>query len=138
MNDEIDSQREEGVFRFPQGVAGFPGSNRFAFIYTGGDVLCMQSLDEEEAALLLAPWDRDRLGAPPKLTCEQRACLSNADDLLWMVVLNPVADKRWVFANLRAPIAISESMGRGLQCIRIEPDLPLRYPWMEHPEKMAA
>ena len=123
-------------FSFPRGLAGFPDASRFAFIYEGkGNMLCMQSLEHEEASFILTSWDSSRLGEPPALSKEQRACLKLDEDdhIMWMLVLNPFADKTWVTANLKAPIAINEKQLMGLQCIRNDADLELRYPWMEQP-----
>jgi len=123
-------------FAFPRGLAGFPDASRFAFIYEGkGSMLCMQSLEHEEASFILTPWDNNRLGQPPALSKEQRVCLklTEADHVMWMLVLNPFADKTWVTANLKAPIAINESKLMGLQCIRNDTDLELRHPWMKQP-----
>jgi len=123
-------------FLFPRGIAGFPDASRFAFIYEGkGNMLCMQSLEHEEASFILTPWDEARLGKPPELSKEQRACLrmKQHDSVMWFLVLNPFADKTWVTANLKAPIAICEHAQTGLQYIRNEPDLALRYPWMKQP-----
>jgi len=128
------------AFHFPQGMTGFPESTEFAFIYNGsGDIICMQSVDCPELAFLLTPWDEARLGAEPSLPEELRQCLKLADKQspFWMLVLNPFADKTWVTANLQAPVAINIEARIGLQCIRCEPDLELRYPWMPQPEKAA-
>ncbi len=127
-------------FSFPRGLAGFPDASRFAFIYEGkGNMLCMQSLEYEEASFIVTPWDTSRLGEPPALSKEQRTCLKLDEDnhILWMLVLNPFADKTWVTANLKAPIAINEKQLMGLQCIRNDADLELRYPWMKQPTVVA-
>ena len=123
-------------FHFPQGIAGFPNASKFGFIYEGqGHMVCMQSIDQPEASFILTPWDRERLGDAPQLTNEQRTCLkiSEHDEVLWMIVLNPFADKEWVTANLRAPIAISQKNRTGVQCILSYPDIELRYKWMKQP-----
>ncbi|MDQ7001669.1 MAG: flagellar assembly protein FliW [Ghiorsea sp.] len=123
-------------FSFPRGLAGFPDASRFAFIYEGkGHMLCMQSLEHEEASFIVTPWDTSRLGEPPELSKEQRTCLKlSADDqVMWMLVLNPFADKTWVTANLKAPIAINENQLMGLQCILNNTNLELRHPWMKQP-----
>ncbi|MDX8387695.1 MAG: flagellar assembly protein FliW [Ghiorsea sp.] len=124
------------TFTFPRGIAGFPGASSFAFIYEGkGQMLCMQSIDQPEASFILTPWDEKRLGSAPVLTKEQRTCLkiSANEDVVWMLVLNPFADKQWVTANLKAPIAISESTQTGLQCILNNAGLDLRYQWIPQP-----
>ncbi len=123
-------------FTFPRGVAGFSKATRFAFIYEGkGELLCLQSIDQAEASFILAPWDESRLGQPPQLSKEQLECLhlANTQGIRWFVVLNPFGDKTWVTANLKAPIAISESEQTGLQCIRNQQQLELRYKWMKQP-----
>jgi len=123
-------------FLFPRGIAGFPNAKRFAFIYEGkGNMLCLQSIDQAEASFILTPWDTSRLGSTPSLSHEQQECLNiaNEEGLQWFVVLNPFADKTWVTANLKAPIAISESEQTGLQCIRNQANLDLRFPWMKQP-----
>ncbi|MDX8408277.1 MAG: flagellar assembly protein FliW [Mariprofundaceae bacterium] len=129
-------QETDEAFHFPQGMAGFPDATRFGFIYEGqGDIVCIQSLDQPEAAFLLTPWCSERLGPQPELSAEQAQCLGleATDEVLWMLVLNPFADKAWVTANLKAPIALNMSNRRGLQCIRINPDLDIRFPWMPQP-----
>jgi len=136
MSSEIEQGTEE--FNFPQGIAGFPNATRFGFIYEGrGNMVCMQSIDMPEAAFILTPWEEDRLGEAPALSQEQRQCLDMVEEaaLIWMVVLNPFADPEWVTANLKAPLAINMSAKRGIQCIRKEPDLELRYQWMHQPDK---
>ncbi len=123
-------------FAFPRGVAGFPQAHRFGFIYEGkGNMLCMQSLDFPEASFILTPWDKQKLGEHPTLTKEQRTCLKASEDdvISWMLVLNPFADKEWVTANLRAPVAINESRQTGMQCIFNDDTLKLRYNWMLQP-----
>ena len=135
MSSEAE-QSTEG-FNFPQGIAGFPDATQFGFIYEGrGNMVCLQSIDMPEAAFILTPWDEERLGKTPSLSQEQRHCLDLSEEsaLIWMVVLNPFADPEWVTANLRAPIAINMVSRRGVQCIRQEPDLELRFQWMRQPD----
>lgn len=132
------SRAEAGEeFLFPQGIAGFANATRFGFIYEGvGDMVCMQSTDSPEAAFVLTLWDEERLGPPPGLNEEQRRCLEtdDASAVMWMLVLNPFADREWVTANLKAPIAICEATRRGFQMIRPESEFDLRYHWMPQPK----
>jgi len=126
----------EEAFYFPQGLAGFSDAHEFGFIYEGhGDIVCLQSIDSPEAAFLLTPWDEARLGPVPKLPNEQCSCINvqAQDQIMWMVVLNPFADKQWVTANLRAPIALNLEARLGLQCIRADSELEIRYRWMAQP-----
>jgi len=126
------------AFYFPQGIAGFQDAHRFGLIYEGtGNIACLQSIDRPEAAFLLTPWDSQRLGPTPTLNHEQMQCIDAGDDnqLLWMLVLNPFADKQWVTANLKAPIVINTTERSALQHIRQEPQLSLRYHWMKQPER---
>lgn len=125
-------------FVFPRGIAGFPEARHFGFIYEGrGDIVCMQCVELPEAAFLLAQWDVARLGEAPSLTAEERRCLKLEEGRqpMWMLVLNPFADTHWVTANLKAPIALNPELRLGLQCIRAEAELPLRYRWMPQPGK---
>ncbi len=136
LSETSNKAAEVREFLFPRGLAGFAEAFRFAFIYEGqGNMLCLQSLDQPEASFILTPWDTSRLGQPPQLSSEQRDCLkiSANEEVRWMVVLNPFADKDWVTANLKAPIAINESNQTGLQCIRNQNDLELRFHWMKQP-----
>ncbi|MDQ6966650.1 MAG: flagellar assembly protein FliW [Mariprofundaceae bacterium] len=138
--DANSEDKADKAFEFPQGIAGFPGAHRFAFLYDGqGDIICLQSLDCPEIAFLLTPWDEERLGPPPKISQERRECLQLAEGEapFWMLVLNPFADKQWVTANLQAPVAINMQARLGLQCIRVEEELPIRYQWMPQPQKAA-
>ena len=135
-----NSNETPQLFHFPQGMIGFPDARRFAFIYHGGgDIACMQSADIPELAFLVTPWDVERLGPPPELGDEARACLhlKPNDTPLWMLVLNPFADEAWVTANLQAPLAINMSARIGLQAIRNEEGLEIRYQWMPQPKKAA-
>jgi len=124
------------AFHFPQGLAGFSDAREYGFIYEGqGDIMCLQSIDQPEAAFLITPWNEKRLGPVPALSSDLCACLKveSAEDVMWMLVLNPFADKEWVTANLKAPIALNSDSKIGLQCIRQDADLDLRYPWMQQP-----
>jgi len=125
------------AFHFPQGLAGFRDALYFAFVYEGkGDIVCLQSIDQPEAALLLTQWDTSRLGRPPQLTPDQEQCLklAHGSEPMWMLVLNPFADKEWVTANLMAPVALNIEARLGLQNILPDPKLPLRYHWMPQPK----
>lgn len=126
---------DKGIY-FPQGIAGFSQARKFGLIYEGtGDIVCLQSVDYPEAAFLLTPWHEPRLGSEPELNREQLQCMQvqNRSDVMWMLVLNPFADKQWVTANLKAPIAVNTETRIALQCIRSEPELNLRYHWMPQP-----
>ncbi len=130
---ELDCSK---AFHFPQGMAGFSDAREFGFIYEGhGNIVCIQSIDHPEAAFLLTPWNEKRLGAAPVLTKDLCDCLKVNDkkQVMWMLVLNPFADQQWVTANLKAPIALNAETRLGLQCIRQESDLDIRYQWMQQP-----
>jgi len=139
MPEEADADtgsQSNKAFRFPQGMAGFSEAREFGFIYQGhGDIVCIQSIDQPEAAFLVTPWDTQRLGPTPILSAEQRQCIqiSSQDQVMWMLVLNPFADEQWVTANLKAPVALNPELRMGLQCIRHEADLDIRYRWLAQP-----
>ncbi len=119
---------------FPQGMAGFEDAHQFGFIDSGeGGIACMRPLERPEAKFLVALWDEATLGAYPEMTRDQRQCLmlAESEQPLWLLVLNPFSDPEWILANLRAPVAVNAGMARGMQCIRPEPGLPLRYRWMQ-------
>lgn len=125
------------AFHFPQGLAGFSNATEFGFIYEGhGDIICLQSIDQPEAAFLITAWDEQRLGPRPTLPKDLCSCIEvkEQDKIMWMLVLNPFADKAWVTANLKAPIALNPEAKLGLQCIRPDPTLDIRYHWMKQPE----
>jgi len=130
---EISNAR---IFHFPQGMAGFPNTTDYILLYPGrGDIVCLQSTQRPEAAFLVTPWDEARIGARPDLTPEQRVCLNDPgeNDLIWLVVLNPFVDTRWVLANTRAPVAINMKADIGLQSVQTNEALRLRHPWMLQP-----
>lgn len=136
MSNEMPQSAAE--FLFPQGIAGFPDATRYGFIYEGkGNMVCMQSIDCPEAAFILTPWDESRLGEAPGLSKEQCKSLEveKSSDVMWMLVLNPFIDQEWVTANLKAPIALSESTHKGFQLIRPEPDHEIRFHWMPQPKQ---
>ena len=140
LNTVSDRELNAMPFSFPQGMAGFHDAHQFGFIYEGhGDIVCIQSIDQPEAAFLLTPWDEQRLGPPPALPPESCECLAvtQQEQVMWMLVLNPFADKQWVTANLKAPIALNQEQRIGLQHIRHENQLDLRYPWMRQPGQQA-
>ncbi len=135
MSDEVETgacDAGEGSYLFPQGLAGFPDDLHFAMIYPGhGDYICLQSMDNIEAAFVLTPWDQQRLGLPPALSPDEMRLLQlrPGDVPIWLLVLNPFVDSEWVTANLRAPIVINESARIGLQSIRAE-EQEIRFPWV--------
>jgi len=124
------------AFYFPQGMAGFSEAREYGFIYHGhGDIVCIQSIDHPEAAFLVTPWDEQRLGPVPELPADQCDCIhiSSQEKIMWMLVLNPFADEQWVTANLKAPVALNPDTRMGLQCIRHEADLDIRFHWLRQP-----
>ncbi len=133
----VSASREEfvseNIFLFPGGIIGFPDAKHFALIYQGrGDVACLQCVDSYEPALLVTPWDCDRLGPlPARERLPETMSKKDSKDMLWLVVLNPNADARWVTANIRAPIVIDEQTGNGLQFILPDESLPVRMKWIE-------
>ncbi|MDX8409950.1 MAG: flagellar assembly protein FliW [Mariprofundales bacterium] len=140
-NDETMVQDVEGAqnqeYNFPHGLAGFPENHRYGMIYPGhGDCICLQSLDNVEAAFIMTPWDQSRLDLPPALRAEDIRLLElRPEDVpIWMLVLNPFVDSDWVTANLRAPIVINEHARIAMQLIRSE-EKELRFPWMRQPER---
>lgn len=129
------------IFAFPSGMAGFSYAKEFVFLCETGDVACMHCTEHPEAAFLVTGWDESRLGKPPALKQEERVLLELAEHEhpLWLLVLNPFSDQEWVFANLKAPIAINESQLRGVQCIQVDTETQLmRYHWMRQPSQAKA
>lgn len=125
---------------FPHGMVGFPETKKYVVINSGGgDIVCFQSTEHLEASFLMTPWDEVRLGPVPSLTPDQKAALEypDTDNILWLLVLNPFADREWVLANLQAPVALNQDAGLGMQCIQSDPRLELRYHWMPQPSKEA-
>jgi len=117
-------------------MVGFPDANDYVMLNSGhGDIVCMQATNRVEAAFLVTPWDKKRLGKQPDLSADQQACLQDPDEnkLLWLVVLNPFSDPAWVLANLRAPVAINLDTSQGMQCIQGNPQLDLHFHWMRQP-----
>ncbi|MDX8412623.1 MAG: flagellar assembly protein FliW [Mariprofundales bacterium] len=133
VEDEVQEGEAQGSYSFPQGLAGFPDDQSFAIIYPGqGDYICLQSLDNLDAAFVLTPWDQQRLGLPPSLSADEIRLLElrPGDVPMWMLVLNPFVDSDWVTANLRAPIVINEDARIALQSIRYEEN-EIRFPWVK-------
>lgn len=129
LKAEIDDPK---IFEFPCGVAGFAYAKQYVFLGGAGNVACMNCTDHPEAAFVVTDWDESRLGKPPVLKPEESALLEleEGQEAVWLLVLNPFSDQEWVYANLKAPIAINEPRQRGVQCIQADPDLSLRYHWM--------
>jgi flagellar assembly factor FliW len=136
---EIEMDEAKSL-RFPHGMVGFPESKKYIVLNSGaGDIVCFQSTEQLEATFLMTPWDEARLGPAPSLTPDQKAALeySEADNILWLLVLNPFADQEWVLANLQAPVALNQKTGLGMQCIQADSRLELRYHWMPQPTQVA-
>ncbi len=127
---EIKDSRQ---LRFEHGMIGFPEAKNYVVLKSGkGNIACFQSVEQPEAAFLMTPWDEQRLGSSPTLTEEQKACLqyTEAQNIFWLLVLNPFSDAEWVFANLSAPVAINMEMELGMQCIQVEALTNFHYRWM--------
>lgn len=133
VNAEIDDPK---IFEFPSGVAGFAYAKQYVFLASQSNVACMHCTDHPEAAFVITDWDEGRLGKPPALRPEERALLEleEGQEPIWLLVLNPFSDREWIYANLKAPIAINEAKQRGVQCIQVNDDLQLRYHWTRHPQ----
>ncbi|ATX82954.1 flagellar assembly factor FliW [Mariprofundus ferrinatatus] len=132
---EIDDAK---TLCFPNGMVGFPEAKKYVVLNSGrGDIVCFQSTEQTEASFLMTPWDEDRLGPTPSLSPDQKAALKYSDkhNILWLLVLNPFADKDWVLANLKAPVALNQNTGFGMQCIQANTNLELRHQWMPQPPK---
>lgn len=129
VNAEIEDPK---IFAFPSGVAGFAYAKQYVFLGGQGNVVCMHCTDHPEAAFVVTDWDEARLGKPPALRPEERVLLEleAGQEPIWLLVLNPFSDQEWIYANLKAPIAINESRQRGVQCIQVDEGLQLRYHWM--------
>jgi len=138
---EIELNGDVKPLCFPHGMIGFPEAKQYVVLNSGaGNIVCFQSLEQTEASFLMTPWDEKRLGTPPPaLTPDQKAALnySPTHSILWMLVLNPFADREWVLANLQAPVALNQDTGLGMQCIQADPNLKLRFRWMPQPSKAA-
>ena len=125
---------------FPHGMVGFPETKKYVVLNSGGgDIVCFQSMEQPEASFLITPWDEARLGSAPALTPDQKNALEYSDthNILWLLVLNPFADREWVLANLQAPIALNQDTGLGMQCIQADPRLELRFHWMPQASQVA-
>lgn len=134
---EIDELKP---LRFSHGMVGFPEAREYVVINSGGgNIVCFQSTDQVEASFLMTPWDEARLGSAPSLTPDQKAALEYPDthNILWLLVLNPFADREWVVANMQAPVALNQDAGLGMQCIQADSRLELRYHWMPQPSQAA-
>ena len=124
----------DNIFLFSDGVIGFSEAKHFALLYQGrGDIACLQCVDSYEPALLVTPWDDEKLGEYPKEVFFSKVGCLLTENMLHLIVLNPYAIPGWVTANIRAPIIIDASSGRGEQLILPDESLPIRMKWFELP-----
>jgi flagellar assembly factor FliW len=132
----IDSSRfgileipQESVIEFPQGLIGL-GGRRYAIVPSGNDgaFSWLHSLDDPSLALPVAnPW---HFFADYAVELSDEATghvgAADADDVDVWVTVRAGAELADFYANLRAPIVISD--GRGHQVINEAQDAPVRAP----------
>ena len=133
---EIDVA-EDKIIRFPNGIIGFPGLQKFLLIYDSekedGNISWLQSLDELAFAmpvvdpLLLIP-DYD-----PHVEDELLTVIGDIkqEDMLVLVTLTVPTDITKMTANLKGPIVINAGNQTACQLIIEDDDYAVRHPIYE-------
>jgi flagellar assembly factor FliW len=113
------------------GLAGFPGAERYALVEVpeAGQLFLLRSLDEEGLAFVVTPPAALFPDYAPELddATVERLSITDAADVLLLVVLtigDSIADAT---ANLLAPIVINQRTRAAAQVI-LQADWPLRAP----------
>lgn len=127
----IDIEENQVVF-FPNGLPGFEGQQKYAYIEIENSVFsCLQSIEEPGLAFVtISPFllcndytftlDSDVIG---------KIKIAKSDDaLILSLVTVPVGQPTQATANLQAPVVISRESQLGLQMILPEKNYPLRQP----------
>jgi len=116
---------------FEGGIAGFPGSERFALVEVPecGPLFRLTSLDEPDLEFVVAPPAVFFPDYAPEIddTAADRLELSDAADALLLVVLTLGADVSRATANLLAPVVVNQRTGRAAQVVA-QGDHSLRAP----------
>ena len=131
----IDSSRfgtleiaSEEVIEFPNGLIGLGGS-RYALVATteDGAFSWLHSIDDPSLALPVAnPWHFFADYAVDLSDADSARITTDPADVAVFVTVRAGAELADFYANLRAPILVSE--GRGHQVINEAPEAPVRAP----------
>jgi flagellar assembly factor FliW len=111
---------------------GFPGQSRFALVSLdeSGVLYELRSLDDAGLRFLVVPPAPFFPEYSPELDDITAAALSltDAEQALLLIVINPGADAAGTTANLLAPIVINTETRQAAQVVLAGADLPVRAP----------
>ena len=129
---EVD---EEKFLQFPDGLPGFPGSQRFTLVpVPENDVfLWLQSVDDPALAFLCTvPWPFFPDYEPELPDVDQDAlAIADAADAMVLCMLTVRREERSVTANLLGPLVINQRTRTGRQVVLADSDYPLRAPLVD-------
>lgn len=130
-------ETEVPELRFDAGLPGFPAANRFALVRWGGDsspFSVLQSLDEETLAFVVVPPDVFFPRYTPEIDDNtiDRLGITNADDVLLLVIITLGATPADATANLLGPIVVNTVTSRAAQAVL------LNQPWTSRTSLHAA
>lgn len=138
---------EDRVIRFPKGLLGFPGKERFCLLQPGDDALFfwLQSIDEPELAFVVTDptlFYQD-YSVPIRKEQMSQLGLEKLEDAQVFVIVNKIGQQ--LTGNLQGPLVINTLEKVGEQLVLADKAWTTRHPLMEvggqsasSPEKRAA
>lgn len=120
--------------RFPLGIPGFIGAERFqleAIAQSGGAFQILRCLDLDDVRLVVTPLETIQTTVAPEHLDEVRRDLEIPADallVLGVVTLAKVGDRIDAFVNLKAPLFIDCDQRLGVQYFLTSADYPMRQP----------
>ena len=128
---EIDVTENQIIF-FPNGLPGFEGKHKFAFIEIENSVFtCLQSIDEPELAFVtISPFliCHDYTFNLDQEIIDKIKINKPEDALILSLVTIPVGQPTQATANMQAPVVINQNTQLGMQMILTDKNYLLRQP----------
>jgi flagellar assembly factor FliW len=120
--DEAQSDLELPELRFPGGLPGFPGEERFALVRWGGDdspFSLLQSLETAGLEFLVVPPTIFFPEYAPEVDDDtvEALALHDADDAIVLVIVSLAERPQDATANLLGPIVINRHSRIGAQAV---------------------
>lgn len=120
---------EEQIIRFPRGMIGFEGVERYVLVNPTGKISWLQAVDEASLAFPLVQAPLVYPGYSLYVENELLEPLGEVDEAMmgiYLVLVVP-SDPRNATVNLKAPVVISLKSRRGMQLLIDRPEYSVRH-----------